>query len=209
MNPNQPAAPRRGFTLVELLVVLAIIGVLIGLLLPAVQQVRAAAQRAQCTSNLRQLALAVHHFHDTENRFPYNQFLGPYGGGWDSQAWSWLARLLPYVEQGNLAREGGIPHKTLRQSGVADRQVALFLCPSDAKSSAGPRLDAGNLYGLPVGQTNYKGVSGANWGDDLLGDGPGVDTDWRNPGANGSFDGHSQGDGIFYRMDYRRKLRLP
>ena len=52
------------------------------------------------------------------------------------------------------------------------------------------------------------GVSGANWGDDLLGIGANIKTDWRNPGSNGSFDGHSRGDGIFYRMDFQRPLRL-
>ncbi len=57
--------------------------------------------------------------------------------------------------------------------------------------------------------TNYKGVSGANWGDDLGGNaGANFSTDWRNPGTNGSFDGLSEGDGIFYRVDYRRKFRL-
>jgi prepilin-type N-terminal cleavage/methylation domain-containing protein len=207
MNSSQRDA-RPGLTLVELLVVLAIIAILIGLLVPAVQKVREAANRTACTSNLRQLALAVHAYHDAERRLPYNQFLGPYKGGPDSTAWSWLARLLPYIEQNNLYAAGSIPRKTLRQSGVADRQLALLLCPSDPGSSSGPRLDAGNLPGFATGQTNYKGVSGANWGDDLQGDGPNFPTDWRNRGSNGSFDGHSRGDGIFYRVDYTRRLRL-
>jgi prepilin-type processing-associated H-X9-DG protein len=192
----------------ELLVVLALISVLLALLLPAVQKVREAAARAQCANHLRQLALAVHHHHDCLRRFPYNQFAGNYGAGPNSQAWSWLARLLPYLEQEAIYREGNIPSATLARSGVADRAIALFLCPSD-DSGWGPRTDAGNLPGCPVGLTNFKGVSGANWGDDLEGIGPDIVTDWRRAGVpNGSFDGHAEGDGIFYRMDYRRKLTL-
>lgn len=204
----QPHTQRVGFTLIELLVVIGIIAVLIGLLLPAVQKVRESANRIACANNLKQIALAVHTYHDAERRIPYNQFGGSFGAGSNSRAWSWLARLLPHLEQGGLYRQGMIPSKTLLQSGVADKQVPLFLCPSD-DSSSGPRLDAGNLQGFPVGQTNYKGVGGANWGDDVQGDGGLMfNTDWRNPGTNGSFDGHSQGDGLFYRLDYTRRLQL-
>src|SRR5437762_8097759 len=117
---------RTAFTLVELLVVIAIIAVLIGLLVPAVMKVREAANRLSCSSNLKQLALATHAYHDSEGRFPCGQFQGPYGEGPDSRAWSWLARLLPYMEQDNLYQQGGIPAKSLFQSGVADQQIKLF-----------------------------------------------------------------------------------
>jgi prepilin-type N-terminal cleavage/methylation domain-containing protein/prepilin-type processing-associated H-X9-DG protein len=206
---------RPAFTLVELLVVLAILGLLIGLLLPAVQKVREAANRMRCSSNLKQIALAVHNFHDAEERFPYSQWGTQggtaYGGGPNSYAWSWLARLLPYLEQDNLYAYAQVPTGKLFATDGSAKSVRLFLCPSDGSANGPPRTDVGNLIGFPVGRTSYKGVSGSNWGDDFdqFQQKPGsFPTDWRNQGVNGSFDGLNNGDGIFYRFDLSRPLGL-
>ncbi|HBI42106.1 MAG TPA: prepilin-type cleavage/methylation domain-containing protein [Planctomycetales bacterium] len=192
---------RPAFTLIELLVVIGIIAILIGLLLPAVQKVREAAARTSCQNNLKQIALAVHGYHDANGLLPVNYLPGsngPYGPAYPS--WSWLARVLPYTEQGNLYRQANIPNATLAQSSAAvATQVKLFLCPSDPGSANGPRTDAADLGvfytpAIAAGQTNYKGVGGANWGwGEPL---------WHNPGTNGSWDGLDHGDGLFYRMDW-------
>src|SRR5258707_1575792 len=91
-RPSSSARMRsNGFTLVELLVVIAIIGLLVALLLPAVQAAREAGRRAQCTSNLRQVALAAHNFHDSRKVFPRGTVTG--------EANDAHIALLPYVEQ--------------------------------------------------------------------------------------------------------------
>jgi prepilin-type N-terminal cleavage/methylation domain-containing protein/prepilin-type processing-associated H-X9-DG protein len=121
---------RRGFTLIELLVVITIIGVLIALLLPAVQAAREAARRAHCTNNLKQLGLAVQGYHDAQGAFPpTGMAVAPAGNNF-----SMKARLLPYLEAGPLydalnmgSIDGQDPNTTINRT-----HVAAFLCPSDA-----------------------------------------------------------------------------
>jgi len=102
---------RAGFTLIELLVVIAIIGILIALLVPAVQKVREAAARLQCTNNLKQIGLAMHHHHDSLGRFPAGYQANTRDpaanpGTLDAPpGWSWAVFLLPYLEQDNVYRQ--------------------------------------------------------------------------------------------------------
>ncbi|HUT93092.1 MAG TPA: DUF1559 domain-containing protein [Thermoguttaceae bacterium] len=133
---------RRGFTLVELLVVIAIIGILIALLLPAVQAAREAARRAQCTNNLKQLGLALHNYHDSNNTFVYRKGgtgngITNYDGNGNRRS-GWMS-ILPYMEQGpmwDLIKAGDATTAPEGPRGWYgwgpwDRPPGTILCPSD------------------------------------------------------------------------------
>jgi prepilin-type N-terminal cleavage/methylation domain-containing protein/prepilin-type processing-associated H-X9-DG protein len=196
---------RRGFTLIELLVVIAIIAILIGLLLPAVQKVREAAARMQCSNNLKQIALAAQSYHDSFKVFPTNGPQATYD--MNGANWSWLARILPYMEQDTLYKSLGIgnsPTPTLAQANTASLAaggpglaagIKTFQCPSDS-STRQPRNNCADIGG-PVGQTNYKGVCGCNW---AWGSFAPVKTPGAPPPNNGN-NGLDMGNGIFYRTD--------
>jgi prepilin-type N-terminal cleavage/methylation domain-containing protein/prepilin-type processing-associated H-X9-DG protein len=198
---------RRAFTLIELLVVIAILAILIGLLLPAVQKVREAAARAQCQNNLKQLALACHNYHDANGKLPTGRYgdydnPGAFGGPYeDSTSWSWLAELLPYLEQDNVYRAGGLPTARLDRSSATAVTVKAFLCPSDQAAARSPLAERTHyMRTAPLaGLTNYKGVQGANfcWGL------------WTNPGTNGNdCEPWFHGDGLLYPMVWEHPKRL-
>ncbi len=198
----------KAFTLVELLVVIGIISILLAVLLPAVQAAREAARKTTCRNHLRQIAIATLSYHDARKQFPTGDFEVPTNVGRTSKAWSWLAKILPQLEEASIYDSGrigaGRQQLKLADSSARERQIALFLCPSDEYANRGPRLDAGDLDGLPTGQTNYQGVSGANWGADSSQRLNDIGTQWRNPSAAGSFDGLDVGDGVLWRSNANR-----
>ena len=169
------SARRQAFTLVELLVVIAIIGVLVALLLPAVQAAREAARRTQCSNNMKQLGIALHNYHDSLNKFPP-------GSIWFTSAapnnvnnrGSILVHLLPYIEQKNVYdqfRFDSPPENQTYPSSttlIASTIIKGYVCPSDTNqgilngraihnycASSGPTAQIDN--------GSCKCASGASW----------------------------------------------
>ncbi len=155
------------FTLIELLVVIAIIAVLIALLVPAVQKVRDAAARIQCANNLKQIGLAVNGYHDANNGLPPQ---ATYTIGGSFSGYSVHARILPYIEQGNLHAKVDFNLGYAAQANVCRTPVPLYRCPSDPRD--GTRMDSGvefcpTNYGFSIGtwlgldQQTARGGDGA------------------------------------------------
>lgn len=156
--------PARAFTLVELLVVIAIIGVLVALVLPAVQAARESARRMSCGNNMRQIGVALHNYHDVTNCLPVARNPFPL-------VHSALARILPFVEQGSLHQlvDYTQPLAAAPNQAAMQAPIPLFLCPSD--------VTKGRVPGTTTGGTNYVVNNGSGTvGFGLIASGDGLFT---------------------------------
>ncbi|NQT36154.1 MAG: DUF1559 domain-containing protein [Planctomycetes bacterium] len=199
---NRPRPVDRGFTLVELLVVIAIIGILIGLLLPAVQAVRAAARRMQCTNNLKQLGLGVHNYHGASNVLPSGMAYEASSGK------GWIVSILPHVEQqalfdqfkpgmnGSYGAGQGLFRAECRNA--MKTLVPIVQCPSDPTVKT-TSTEQWQWVGIEVALTSYKGVMGDNRMGGSYSVHPGSEPDCH-LGPNCS--------GLFWRYSYQRPIRI-
>ncbi len=152
---------RPAFTLLEVLVVIAIMAVLMALVLPAVQKIRATANRTECTNNLKQIGLALHQYHGNHGSLPagvsYQNDKDPFPHQ------SWLAKLLPYIEQDELWRLTQNAYQQDRYPGDnpphlgLDSVIPLYACPSDSRTQS-----VQDARGYHVALTSYLGCEGLN-----------------------------------------------
>ena len=167
-RPSRRSSPNAAFTLVELLVVITIIGILIALLLPAVQAAREAARRMQCQNNLKQIGLALHGYHETQQSFPPGAF---WDWNEDQRRGSILIRLLPYMEQQAIYDLFDLKKGTDTQmlpdgkNLLASISLAVYTCPSDSRPATlgtAPSEFALHNYAASIGPTTQADNSGCS-----------------------------------------------
>ncbi|MDA0808392.1 MAG: DUF1559 domain-containing protein [Planctomycetota bacterium] len=161
---------RRGFTLIELLVVIAIIAILVALLLPAVQQAREAARRAQCKSNLKQIGIGLHNYHDVHQTLPPG-FVGvdlatrtPNIGGMNSFGWGTF--ILPMLDQAPLYQEFNTkvslldPVNNPANDAPTQKILQVYRCPSDTAQDTWNLDDEMGNFLITLSSSNYVGHFG-------------------------------------------------
>jgi len=163
----------RGFTLIEVLVVIAIVGLLIALLLPAVQAARESARRSQCRSNLKQIGLAMQNYHAAQRSLPPGNIHRTAGicpgmveptGSFSTRYGNWAIALLPYLEQASLfgQYQPAYLNESPQNRAFRETRLPVFLCPSDinpdecAIPATGPAAQVGAKYA----PGSYRAVSG-------------------------------------------------
>jgi prepilin-type N-terminal cleavage/methylation domain-containing protein len=144
---------RTGFTLIELLVVIAVIGILIGLLMPAVQKAREAANRVSCANNLKQITLAMHHYHVDYGKLPPRaRMAGPCDANNGAGA-TWAVLIMPYLEQDNLYNQWNLAGRYYDQNETTRRAlVRIYYCPTRRSAGSAPAAStSGDQAILPNG----------------------------------------------------------
>jgi prepilin-type processing-associated H-X9-DG protein len=167
---GRPRCPRSGLSAVELLVVCAILGLLLGLILGGVQAVRTAAARADCQSRMHQLVLAAHHYHADRRQLPegvaYPFAKTVYEIDALQPGISWQTAILPYIEQDAIWRRAWAAHTSQpdgdspEHTEVATVEVKLFRCPNDSRVLGRYDYEPAASQARPWGLTNYLGVAG-------------------------------------------------
>jgi prepilin-type N-terminal cleavage/methylation domain-containing protein/prepilin-type processing-associated H-X9-DG protein len=179
---------RSGFTLIEVLVVIAIIGVLVGLLLPAVQMAREAARRTQCTNNLKQMGIALISYHDTVGVFPMGYAArGPFVDGLTDTGpgWSWASMILPQMDQRPLfaAINFSLDVSDPANATAAQTRLTAYLCPSDVPPSTS--FAVANGAGIELARVAPSSYTACVGGEETA--------------ADLGYDGRGKGRGVFYR----------